>query len=93
MNEEEHGQAILHKSINGKIEIVECDQLFICSRDALQSMIDELNDCLDDLNAERKLADDLAHELSSLANWREVHDIDCHYNTAPLANWEASRMS
>jgi hypothetical protein len=92
MNKEEPSQVVLHRRKNGKLEIAECDELFIGSRDALQSIIDQLNDRLDDLNAERKLADDLANELSCLANWREVHNIDCNYNARPLADWEASRM-
>ena len=93
MKKEEPSKVVLRRHKNGKLEIAECDELFIGTREALESIIDQLNDRLDDLNAERKLADDLAHELSCLANWREVYNIDCHYNARPLADWEASRMS
>lgn len=30
------------------------------------------------------LCRDLAFELQCLANWREVYDIDCHYDPKPL---------
>jgi len=93
MNKEELSQVVLHRRKNGKLEIAECGELYIGSRDSLQNIINMLNDNIDKLAAERKLADDLAIELSRLANWREVHDIDCHYNSTPLTNWEASRMS
>lgn len=91
MNKEEPSQVVLHRRKNGKMEIAECGELYIGCRDSLQNIINMLNDNIDKLDAERKLADDLADELSCLANWREVHDIDCHYNPHPLANWEASR--
>ena len=93
MNEEKPSPVVLHRRKNGKLEIAECDELYIGCRDSLQNIINMLNDNIDKLATERKLADDLANELSCLANWREVHDIDCHYNAVPLANWEASRMS
>lgn len=43
------------------------------------------------LQAEREIADKLAHELSCLANWRDVHNIVCHYDPSPLAKWKEAR--
>lgn len=82
-------QVIIERSADGKLEIKECPEVFICSRESLEAIIHETNKATDLLNKSRRLADDLAQELSCLADWRECHDIDCHYDPRPLENWYA----
>jgi hypothetical protein len=57
-------------------------------RDEMTLRWERVNDALFN---ERALADRLAHELSCLADWRDAHDIDCHYDPAPLEAWKEAR--
>lgn len=86
-------QVIIERSADGKVKIKECPEVFICTKESLEDITLQINKAIDLLIESRRLADDLAQELSCLANWRECYDIDCHYDPRPLEKWYAQNKN